>query len=385
MLHDAVQVLLSVVVGGGCVYYLLALLAVHAQLARRSVGSAPPGDPVSFSVLKPLAGNEPELQANLAGFFELDYADYELLFAASAADDPALVLAGKMAQRHGSANAVTLAVGEPASANAKVHSLAAMTAAASGEVLVISDSDIRTDARLLSALARHFQDPRVGVVTCPYRAVAGRSAWSRLEALGMNTEFWSGVLVAQFLAPMDFAVGPTMAIRRSCLEALGGWDRVSDYLAEDFQLGRLARRAGFEVRLAHHVVEHRIGSSGLGENLAHRLRWRRSTRRSRPAGYWGEIFANPLPWALLLPAAAPEASWAWGLLGACACLRLTVALAVGRAVLGFPLGIGQCLLVPVQDALSLALWMAGAFGRRIVWRQREYELMPDGRIRRVER
>ena len=165
--------------------------------------------------------------------------------------------------------------------------LSAMTTAAAGELLVISDSDIRADPALLSEIARDFEDPAVGVVTCPYRAVPGSSLWSRLEALGMNTEFWSGVLVAQFLAPMNFAVGPTMAVRKSCLDAIGGWDAFGDFLAEDFEVGRQARLAGYDVRLSTHAVEHRIGSQALRENLIHRLRWRRSTRRSRPVGYWG--------------------------------------------------------------------------------------------------
>lgn len=338
---------------------------------------------VSFSVLKPLAGAEPDLAENLESFFDLDYPDYEILFAASKAGDPALALARSLGVRHPGTRSKEIAVGEPPFPNAKVHSLSEMTGAASGDVLVISDSDIRADRSLLTDLAEEFQDANVGVVTCPYRAVPGPSPWSLLEALGMNTEFWSGVLAAQFLAPMDFAVGPTMAVRRSCLAAAGNWDALTDYLAEDFQLGRLARQSGYDVRLATHVVEHRIGSESFARNFAHRLRWRRSTRRSRPAGYWGELFANPLPWAAVLLPTASWAGWAWWLFGSCVALRAAVAVAVGRIALGDPLVLRRWWLVPFQDALSLAVWAAGFFGNRIVWRDREYELTRDGRMRRV--
>ena len=146
----------------------------------------------------------------------------------------------------------------------------------------------------------------MGVVTCPYRAVPGRGFWSRLEALGMNTEFLAGVLVAWLVGEMDFALGPTLAARREVIEAMGGFDELGHYLAEDFEIGNRAPQLGYRVVLSSCVIEHRIGSQTLKENLQHRLRWARSTRRSRPTGYWGQIFTNPLPLALLLWLVAPR-------------------------------------------------------------------------------
>lgn len=365
----------------GCAYYVLVLLAARQFLLRRREPKTYLGEVPAISVLKPLAGYEPELAENLGSFFRLSYPRYEVLCAARDADDPALAIAREVRSDYPDSDAQLLVAGAPDCPNAKVHSLAAMTAAAAGELLVVSDSDIRTDPALLLEISKDFEDPAVGVVTCPYRAVPGASLWSTLEALGMNTEFWSGVLVAQFLAPMNFAVGPTMAVRKSCLNAIGGWKAFSDFLAEDFEVGRQARLAGYEVRLSTHTVEHRIGSQALRENLIHRLRWRRSTRRSRPVGYWGEIFANPLPWALLLPLAASGAAWSWAALGACVALRASVALTVGGRVLGDTQRWRRFWLLPLQDGLSLLGWFAGLFGRRIVWRGRAYELSRDGRLR----
>ncbi|MDE0263581.1 MAG: bacteriohopanetetrol glucosamine biosynthesis glycosyltransferase HpnI [Bryobacterales bacterium] len=381
MLEDAIPALVAGLVLVGCAYYALVLLAAQQFLQRRRerrtrLGEAPPN-----SVLKPLAGEEPELAENLGSFFRLSYPRYEVLCAARDADDPALAIAREVQSDYPDSDAQLLVAGESDSPNAKVHSLAAMTAVATGELVVVSDSDIRADPALLWELAKDFEDPVVGVVTCPYRAVPGPSLWSRLEALGMNTEFWSGVLVAQFLAPMNFAVGPTMAVRKSCLDAIGGWEAFGDFLAEDFEVGRQARLGGYEVRLSTHVVEHRIGSQALRENLVHRLRWRRSTRRSRPVGYWGEILANPLPWALLLPLAASGAAWSWAALGACVALRASAALVVGGRVLGDTVRWSRFSLLPLQDGLSLLVWFAGLFGRRIVWRGRAYELSRDGRLR----
>lgn len=384
MLSTALPALLACAVVGGCCYYLIVIAAVRAFLSKRARAACiPAGAPPSCSLLKPLAGDEPELEENLRSFFNLRYPNYEVLFAARKETDAALSVANRLASCYTDVRSRTLVAGEPVCANAKVHSLAAMTEASAGEILVISDSDVRVDSAFLDSLRRDFADSNVGVVTYPYRATTDGSVWSRLEALGMNTEFWGGVLAAQFLAPMDFAVGPTMAVRRECLERVGGWAALGDYLAEDFQLGRWARRAGYDVRLGTHVVEHRIGCQDLASNLRHRLRWRRSTRRSRPIGYWGEIFANPLPWAALLPVAASWAAWGWALFATCATLRFATALAVGLAVLRDRSLPSRIWLLPFQDALSLLTWVAGFFGNQVVWRDRRYELMPDGRLRHL--
>ena len=384
MLGAAIPAVVAGVVLVGCAYYVLVLLAARQFLLRRRERTTGPGEAPAISVLKPLAGDEPELAENLSSFFRLAYPRYEVLCATRDADDPALAIAREVRSDYPDSDAQLLVAGKPDCPNAKVHSLAAMTAVAAGDLLVLSDSDIRAEPALLREIAKDFEDPAVGVVTCPYRAVPGASLWSRLEALGMNTEFWGGVVVAQFLAPMNFAVGPTMAVRRSCLDAIGGWSAFGEFLAEDFEVGRQARLAGYEVLLSTHVVEHRIGSQALRENLVHRLRWRRSTRRSRPVGYWGEIFANPLPWALLLPLAASGSPWSWATMGACVTLRALAALTVAGSVLGGRPGCRGFWLLPLQDGLSLLVWLAGLVGRRIVWRGRAYKLTRDGRLRAWE-
>jgi len=226
-------------------------------------------------------------------------------------------------------------------------------------------------------LAAEFQDPRLGLTTCPYRAVAGPSFWSRLEAIGMNTEFLGGILTARLMEGMRFAVGPTTAARRSALEAIGGIERVKDYLAEDFMLGKLAHEAGWRVGLSSYVIEHRIGSQNLAQNLRHRLRWARSTRRSRPGGYIGQLFTYPLPLGLLLFAIRPE--W-WPMLVAAAGFRALAAWATAGFILRDRLTARYWWLVPIQDLLAFVFWIAGFFGNTILWRGRRYRLHGDGRF-----
>jgi ceramide glucosyltransferase len=366
---------ISVVLAGSLVYCVLVIVAVRSYI-RQPVPPLP-SDLPGITMLKPLHGLDLGLEENLRTFFAQDYPSYEILFATRDPADPALGVVSKLTREYPTVPVRTIVTGEPPYANAKVWSLDHMTRSAANDLLVMSDSDIRTAPDLLRTIAAEFSDPRVGVATCPYRAVAGPSIWSRLEAAGMDTEFWAGVLVARLVEGVKFAVGPTTAARKSVLQEIGGWDRLKDYLAEDFMLGALAATKGRRVILSRCVVEHRIGSEPLRRNFSHRLRWARSTRRSRPAGYVGQLFTNPLPIALLL--VAVRTSW-WPLFAAACVLRAAVAWFVARQVLGTRV---NWTLVPVQDLLSFAFWLAGFFGNRIHWRGRTYRLLQDGRFELV--
>jgi ceramide glucosyltransferase len=175
-----------------------------------------------------------------------------------------------------------------------------------------------------------------------------------------------------------FAVGPTIVARRSVLQAIGGFSRMKDYLAEDFVMGKFAAEAGRGVILSSYVIEHHIGNSTLSQNIAHRLRWARSTRRSRPAGYIGQLFTMPIPLALLV--CAFSASW-WPVLPVVLVVRAAAAYAVSCRVLAARL---NWFLLPIEDVLGFLFWLAGFFGNTIQWRGRRYRLFADGRFELVE-
>lgn len=370
--------LLAALVAGSIVYCLLVALAARNYLAARPL---PLADRPPLSVLKPLSGLDEGLEENLRTFFEQQYSNFELLFAVRTESDPAVPVVRRLQQQYNAIPSRLLLVGEPPYPNAKVWSLSRMTDAATYGVLVMSDSDIRVTPSFLNVVASEFQDQNLGVASCPYRAVAGNTLWSRLEAIGMNTEFLSGVIVARMLEGMKFALGPTAIARKQTLVDIGGWDRLKDYLAEDFVLGNFAAEKGWKVILSSYVVEHRIGSQRFVSNARHRLRWFRSTRRSRPAGYVGQLFTNPLPLALLLWIVRPE-WWPIALLAILA--RLLAAVATANWILRDPLTKRQWFLVPVQDLLSFIFWIAGFFGNTITWRGRRYFLRKDGTFRLIE-
>lgn len=367
--------ILLALVAGSLVYCVLAIVAAGRYLAVR-----PPAleDPVPISILKPLAGADEGLEDNLRSFFEQDYPEFEILCAVRDAGDPALAVFEKLKAEYPAVPARSIVTGEPPYPNAKVFSLDRMMIASRHDLLVMSDSDIRVTPALLRVVAAEFQDTKLGLATCPYRAVPGRSFWSALEAAGMNTEFLAGILVARMIEGMKFAVGPTIVARKQVLDDIGGFDRLKDYLAEDFVMGKFAAERGHGVGLSSYVVEHRIGSQELLPNLKHRIRWRRSTRRSRPLGYAGQIFTNPLPLVLLLMAFYP--AW-WPLAVAALVLRGAAAWMVAGRILHDPVCARRCYLIPLQDVASFLFWMAGFFGNTITWRGRKYYLFPDGRFK----
>jgi ceramide glucosyltransferase len=363
--------ILFVALCGAIVYSLLQIVAALRYRAVR-----PPlllaAEPIS--VLKPLAGLDLDLESNLRTCFEQDYPAFEILFAVRSEADPAAEVVARLQREYPKVPSRLVLTGEPPYPNAKVFSLDRMLAAASNDLVVMSDSDIRVTPDLLRTVAAEFQDAHLGVATCPYRAVPGASFWSRLEATGMNTDFWGSALVARMLEGMHFAVGPTIAARRRVLHSIGGFARFKDYLAEDFVLGKFAAEAGHGVILSSYVVEHHIGSATLQQNVAHRLRWARSTRRSRPAGYVGQLFTMPFPLALLVCAASP--TW-WPLLPVTLIVRAVAAYTVSARVLRARI---NWLLLPIEDWLGFCFWVAGFFGNTISWRGRRYQLFSDGRF-----
>lgn len=368
-------VLLPLVLGSG-VYCVLVVVAAWKYLSVRIPAGT---DDIPLSVLKPLAGFEPNLEANLRSFFEQDYFDFELLFAVRTERDPAVATVRNLQSQYPAVSARLLFVGEPPYANAKVWSLERMTEEARHDVLVMSDSDIRVRPDFLSHVAAEFRDPKLGISTCPYRAVPGPSSLpSTLEAIGMNTEFLSQVLVARLVEGMTFALGPTLTARRQTIADAGGWSELAEFLAEDFVLGNRAADKGWTVLLSSYVVEHHTGAQRWQANAAHRLRWFRSTRRSRPAGYAGQLFTNPLPLVLLMLAARPE--W-WPIASVVIMLRILSAVATSNWILRDPLTAHSWYLLPLQDLLSFGFWVCGFFGNTIEWRGRRYELLRDGRFR----
>jgi ceramide glucosyltransferase len=372
---------------GGAAYYLIALISARGLQRRQRAAAAlrsmalPP-----ISLIKPLCGAEPELEQCLASFFKQDYPEYEILFAVRHTGDPAVPVIERLRQRYPNIPVQLILTGEPPYANAKVYSMELMAQAARYELLSITDSDTAVAPDYLRALAADFassaEGPEVGAVTNLYRGVAGDDLWARLEALGMSTEFMAGVVVAERLEGMKFALGPAMAIRRACLQTIGGFAAMRDYLADDFVLGHWADAAGWRVVLSTHVVNHHVSNTGFRRSFKHRLRWNRSTRFSRPSGYLGQGFTYGLSWALLAFLLWPHWLSGVGLLVVTA-VRLALALVLGVGLLADQTVLRRLWLLPLQDLPSFVSWLGGFTSREIIWRDERYRLLNDGKFELV--
>jgi ceramide glucosyltransferase len=344
----------------------------------------------SLSLLKPLHGAEPDLEAHLTSFFEQDYpaAQFEILFCARDEHDAGLEIARRVAARFPAVATQFLWTGEPSYINAKVHSLERMTAAAAHDILVISDSDVRVTPDYLRAVAEPFRDAKVGAMTCLYRGVAAQGGlWARLEGMGMSVEMTAGVLVANLLEGMQFVLGPTMAARRECVEQMGGMGRLGDYCSDDYLLGNYIFEQGRRVVLSHHTIDHMILNSGMVGSLKHQTRWMKSTRFSRPKGHFGTALTFSLPFGIvsgLVAAALGHPMLGLAFFGWSIVTRWAIAWAAGWKVVRDPSWFGLYVLYPLRDLMGFGFWAASYLSNRILWRGKVYELMAEGKMRAVK-
>jgi len=343
-----------------------------------------------LTLLKPVHGAEPDLDAHLATFFEQDYPDYEILFCASTEADAGLQTAKRVAARYPHIPARFLVTGgQPDYINAKVASMELMETVASHEILVISDSDVRVTPDYLRAVAMPFADAKVGGMTCPYRGVAVTEAgkmglWARLEAIGMSVEMTAGVLVARNLEGMQFVLGPTMAFRRDTIRKMGGFKVTADYCADDFVLGNETFKLGQTVLLSHHAIDHMVINSSFGASMKHQVRWMKSTRFSRPKGHFGTALTFSMPFGILGLAVGVLAGHPGGglaLLGWAVATRLAISIAVGGMVVRDKSWFGLLVLYPLRDLMGFGFWVASYFGSTIVWRGKLFQLLPLGKMR----
>jgi ceramide glucosyltransferase len=257
--------------------------------------------------------------------------------------------------------------------------------AARHEVLLVNDSDIRVPPGYLRRVIAPLTDDSVGLVTCLYRAVAGRTLGSRLEALSVSTDFVPGVLSARLLEKgLRFGLGSTLAFHRHDLEKIGGFEGLADYLADDYELGRRMAEMGKRVELSEVVVDTFLPAYSLRQFFEHQMRWSRTIRDARRWGYMGLLLTFGLPWALALVLAARGGAWAWLLFAVTATARLLVALVSASLVLGDGRVLRDFFLLPVRDLMAPLVWAISFADNRISWRGDRFYLN-QGRLVRPAR
>lgn len=378
----------------GLGYSAVALLSARAYVRRRRIvaGFAPP-----VTLLKPLRGVDAGMAEAFASHCRQEYpGEYEILFGVASLDDPAVQLVRQM-QAQFPERAIRLIVcPENLGANGKVSCLAQLLPHARHDYLIINDSDIRVGPRYLAHILAPFvateRQPPVGMVTALYRgrthgageSPEGATLGSKLEALGISTDFAPAVLTSRWLERgLHFGLGSTLAVSRAALDAIGGLAPLADYLADDYQLGARVHAVGLRVELANEIVETSVPGWSFSGFWQHQLRWMRTMRESRRAGYAGMVFSYGLAWACLNLIACGLSLPALALFSIALMLRVALALGVGVGILGDSQVLRDLWLLLPRDLLALALWAWSYASDAVEWRG-ERMLIRDGKIVRPE-
>jgi ceramide glucosyltransferase len=374
----------------GMGYYLASLVAARVFLSQRRAER--PAFAPGVTILKSLKGIDPGMMDAFRSHCRQDYAGpFELLFGVASLGDPA-VEAVRALQAEFPDRAIQLfECPQRLGTNGKVSTLVQLAAHARYDYLLVNDSDITVSPRYLDRIMRCFApardsaQPPVGMVTALYRGRAHRSLLggglpSRLEMLGIATDFQAGVLLSKVIeGGLHYGLGSTLAVSREALEKAGGLAPLVDYLADDYEMGFRIAQAGYRVQLSGEVVETSVPAYSWRGFFDHQVRWLRAVRESRPAGYAGMIFMHGFAWAIVCALASGFRPFSLWLLALGFVVRMAQALVVGAEVLGDRHVLPNLWLIPLRDLVALSLWFAGFVGNTIVWRGERFALK-DGKL-----
>jgi ceramide glucosyltransferase len=384
----AIAAITTLLTLAGLAYLLLALWGArdfsHYWQRQRQIAHTP-----DVTILKPVKGIDQRMYAGLVSHCLQQYpGNFEIVFGVSTLDDPAVADIERLRAEFPAIPIRLVECRERLGTSGKVSNLVQMLREARYEHVVINDSDIRVGPLYLTRIMSCFGDPQVGMVTAPYigRTAAsgpGLTLWSRLEALGISTDFLPGVLTARKLeGGIRFGLGSTLATTKTALAKAGGLEYLVEYLADDYEMGERIAKAGYRVELCSEVVETTVPAYTFSGFRDHQLRWSRSTRDSRKLGYVGLGITYALPWALMTCIASGLALWSFSLLSIVVLARVAVALSVGVGVLRDEQVLRDLYLLPLRDIFGLAFWVWSFAGDTVVWRGELFHLR-DGRIKPV--
>jgi len=332
---------------------------------RRQKSSSGHAATNGVSILKPVHGLDPAFREAIASHTQL-HGDYELLCGVPSPDDPAISVLREFPT-------VRVLQCKTAAPNRKAGVLAHLARESRFPLIVVNDADIRVEPDYLERVTAPLEDPRNGLVTCLFR-VEGSTFAARFEGLSVVTDFAPSALVARLLGVDEFAMGSTLAFRRADLERIGGFEAISAYLADDYQLSARVHALGLKCVISDVIVSTHMGGT-WSEVWRHQVRWARTIRVSKPGGYLGVPVTFAVLWALVAAAFG-----AWSYAGALLAVRMIAATQAGWFVLRSPDVLKLWLLIPLRDLFGMAVWCAGLFGRTVEWRGRRLWLDSEGRI-----
>jgi len=371
----SVEIIAVLLTLSGMAYGLIALSAAKSFLREERKYPATSFAP-GVSILKPLKGVDDRMYAGFLSHCKQTYrGEWEIVFGVASLQDEAVAMVDRLQAEHPLLAIRLVECPQRLGTNGKVSTLAQLVPHAEYEHLLVNDSDIVVSMDYLDNVMAPFEDAQTGLVTVPYIGRAEMTLWSRLEALGISTDFMPGVLTARKLeGDIRFGLGSTLATTKSALAKIGGFESLVDQLADDYELGVRLSAAGYRVELVSEVVETTVPAYSLRGFCEHQLRWSRSTRDSRSVGYLGLCVTYVLPWALLAVVASGCSLWSLSLLSMALLVRMGVALTVGVGVLRDGQVLRDIWLLPLRDCFGLFFWAWSYASDIVVWRGERFRL-----------
>lgn len=363
-------------------YYITALLAA-ARFFSRPRRQAPKNVRIRpVSIMVPLCGADFRAYENYASLCRQNYPEFQIVFGVRDPGDSSIQLVRRL-QSDFPQVPIDLAVcQDEIGQNPKVNNLNNMLPVVRHSVLVLLDSDIRVGRDFLETIVAEMQGQGDGdaMVTCLYRAGAAPGLASKLEAIGITSDFAPGVLVAESASGISFAFGAAIAFTKEMLNRIGGFEAIADYLADDYMLGNLARKHGYPVRLSRYVVETVLSRLSLTGFIKHQIRWARGIRACSPWGHTGSILTNGMIFAFLYLLLANFSFFSCSVFLAVIAFRMAAARFVGVYCLGDGILKDCFYLIPLRDLLSFVIWCMALFGRRVEWRGKVFRLSRGGKM-----
>ncbi len=383
MTQNITVIPLLLVISSG-IYSLFALFCVieFFRAGKPALKDIPPAPIAPISILKPLSGKDPELYENIQSFCEQDYPEYEVLLGVTDPKDEALSVTEKLQRQ----SAVKIIVSERSlGTNRKVSNLYGLAEAARYPLFAVSDSDMRVDGSYLKHIAgEYFSGENTGLVTSLYKISDPASAGAAFESLTIGLDLIPSVLVARRLEGVTFGLGASMLFSREALKAIGGFEAIADYLADDYQIGNRLWQKGYKIILSRYVLEDRAGAMSIAGHLKHQMRWARTYRACRPKGFigYGITYVFPIS-CLLFILQGPDIVSLTALCAAIG-LRVCLALVICKNVIRSKKWLRWLILLPVKDILGFGIWIWSLLGSAVLWRGGRYLILKGGKIRKMQ-
>jgi ceramide glucosyltransferase len=357
-----------------------AYLAFAAFLLRQLRGKSPPRLQLApgVTILKPLCGVEPDLEANLASFCEQTYpGPVQIVLGVSTTSDPAAAVARRLIARFPDVDIELVVGAHTHGANRKISNVINMASHARHDVIVLSDSDIKVDRAYLRQVVAALDEPGVGLVTSLYRGISNSALWSRLGAMAINHHFLPNVLVGLRFGLARPCFGSTIALRWETLNRIGGFGRFANQLADDYAIGKAIRDLGLHVAIPPMIVDHVCSEQTLCGLARRELRWARTIRLIDPAGHAGSIVTHPLPFALAAAALGGLSGTGLGIIMLALVCRALAPVQIDRLR---GTGGSSLWLIPLRDLLSFAILLASFLPGPVTWRGQRFAVRSDGTL-----